>query len=117
VQPDRCAAYVASRGALAALERAAPSWPDELADHAHAAAFAAVTATADALGHPQDSAVRRRCLRDAIVAAIRLAAACDVARALGLARDPALDAVQRAASRAISTLAMLLHANTAGVDE
>jgi hypothetical protein len=114
---DRCAAYIASRGALAALHRAAADWPHELAEHARAAALATVTATAAALGHPHASAARRRALRDAIVAAVRLAAACDVAGALGLACDPALDAAQRASSRAVSLLAMLLHASAHGVDQ
>jgi hypothetical protein len=108
---ERCAAYVATRGALEAVQRAATSWPDELAVPACTAAMASLHAMADSLDQPAASAARRRCVRDALVIALGVAAACDVAHALGHQGD-ALAEAQRAASRAISMLGMFLHAST-----
>jgi hypothetical protein len=108
---DRCAAYVAARGALAAIHRAATSWPDGLAGQARDAAIGAVRATAEGIGHAHASAGRRRCVRDALHAALELAATCDVARAFGFG-NAALDEAHRDAGRAIAMLGLLLHANT-----
>ena len=108
--PERCAAYLATRGALAALQRASPDWPDELAARARAAALQAASTTVASLGHDPASAGRRRCLRHALHAAVDIAAACEVARALD-ARGADLDEAELAASRAISSLALFLHAS------
>jgi hypothetical protein len=113
--PEKCAAYVAARCAVEALHRAARVWPEELADPAGIAAVALERATADCLDHPPATAARRRCVREAIVIAIGLASACDIARALGLVGD-ALDDAQRATSRAIALLAMFLHASAHTLD-
>jgi hypothetical protein len=106
---ERCAAYAASRAASEAVQRAARDWPDELAAPARIAAVALVRATAECLDHPHATAERRRCVRDAIVIAIGVAGACEVAGALGCAGH--VDA-RCAASRAIAMLGLLLHAST-----
>ncbi len=108
---DRCAAYVAARDALAAIHRAAWAWPDTLAGQAREAAVGAVRATAESIGHGHASAGRRRCVRDALHAALELAATCDVARAFGFG-DGALDDAHRDVGRTIAMLGLLLHANT-----
>jgi hypothetical protein len=113
VELDRCAAYVAARAALGAIARAAGEWPAPLAELARAAASEALMATAESVAHEPVSAARRRRVRDALTAALQLAATCDIARASGLA-DGALDDAQRAAGRAIVALGMLFHANTLG---
>ena len=109
--PERCAAFVATRGALEAVVRAADIWPDDLAILAREAARQAATTTAESLGHEPASAARRRCLRSALVAAVGLTAACEAARASTRGGE-ALEEAERAATRAISLLAMFLHANT-----
>jgi hypothetical protein len=96
---------VAAREALG--ETARSIWPDGLTERACGAAIEAVTATAESLAHDHGSPARRRRVRDALGAALRLAAACDIARAGGHDADGA----QRAAGRAIVALALLLHAN------
>lgn len=108
--PERCAAYLATRGALEAVQRAVPSWPDELAVRARAAALHAASTTFASLGHDPASAARRRCLRHALHAAVDIAAACEVARAFE-ARGAELDAAELAATRAISSLALFRHAS------
>jgi hypothetical protein len=113
---DRCAAFAAARIALAAVERAAPSWPGELAGDACRAAHAGVAAIAVAIAHDHASSNRRRYLRAALAAAIDLATALDVARALGDRAGTAADA-QRACGRAIAMLGMLFHAATGLVDD
>jgi len=113
---DRCAAYVAARGALAAVARAAPGWPEVLAAQARDAAICAVMTTAQSLGHPSASAARRRCLRDALASAIELAATCDVVRATGVAGHDT-ERAQRMAGRSIALLGLLLHASTHVVDD
>jgi len=110
--PERCAAFVATRGALEAVVRAADVWPDALAILAREAARQAATITAESLGHEPASAARRRCLRSALVATVGLTAACEAARASIRGGGEALDEAERAATRAISLLAMFLHANT-----
>jgi hypothetical protein len=107
---DRCSAYVATREALAATRRAMPGWPAQLAEPACEAASRAVVATAHSMAYAVASAGRRRCARDAIEAALQLAATCDVAIAMGL-RDELGD-VPREASRAVAMLGLFLHANT-----
>jgi hypothetical protein len=113
--PEKCAAYVATRGAVEALHRAARAWPEQLAAPTRIAAVALERATADCLDHPPATAARRRCVRDAIVIALGIASSCDIARALGLACE-ALDDAQRSTSRAIALLAMFLHASAHTVD-
>ena len=108
---DRCAAYVAARALLAAVEQVTGSWPIRLAVRARRAASAAVALTAEAAAHGPGSAGRRRCLRDAITSAIGIAAAVDIARASGLGGAELHD-VQRVAGRLIALLAMFLHAST-----
>ena len=107
---DRCAAYVATRGALDAIHRASWGWPAELAEQAKRAAIETVMTTAECVAHAHASAGRRRCLRAAIGTAIELAATCDVACALGLADDE-LDLAMRLASRSIALLGLFFHAN------
>ncbi len=107
---DRCAAYVAARDALAAIRRAAPAWPANLAMPACDAAKRALVATAESMAYDVASPGRRRCARDALEAALQLAATCDVALAMGFA-DDVTDA-QREASRAVAMLGLFLHANT-----
>ena len=105
---DRCAAYVAARAALHAVVQTTRGWPAPLAARARSAASEAVTATADSLAHDHASSGRQRRVRDALAAALQVAAACDIARASGA---HGLDPVQRAAGQAIVALALLLHAN------
>jgi hypothetical protein len=108
---DRCAAYVAARALLVAVERVTGSWPTRLAVRARRAAMAAVELTAEATAHGPASAGRRRCLRDAITSAIGIAAALDIARATGFGGAELHD-VQCVAGRLVALLAMFLHANT-----
>jgi hypothetical protein len=113
---DRCAAYVAARALLIAVQRVTGSWPTQLADRARSAATAAVALTAEAIAHGPASAGRRRCLRDAITSAIGIAAAVDIAGAMGFG-GAELGHVQRVAGRSVALLAMFLHANTAPIPE
>lgn len=114
---DRCAAYVAVRSLLIAVERVAGSWPPHLADRSRRTAMAAVELSAEAISHDHASAGRRRCLRDAITSAIGIAAAVDIARAMGFGGGAELDHVQRVAGRSVALLAMFLHANTSPIPE
>ena len=107
---DRCAAYVATRGALEAVHRASTVWPDELAEHAKRAAIDTVMTTAESLSFDHGTSARRRCVRAAITTAIELAAACDVARAMGLANGE-LERAQRHAGRAVALLGLLFHSS------
>jgi hypothetical protein len=120
---DRCAAYVAARALLVAVERvtgSSGSWPPGLAVRARRAAMAAVELTAEATAHGPASAGRRRCLRDAITSAIGIAAAVDIARTAGLGDAELVEFVelaelhdvQRVAGRLVALLAMFLHAST-----
>jgi hypothetical protein len=113
---DRCAAYVAARTALTAVQRVAEGWPDELAERARSAAADTLHVTAEAISHGHASAGRRRCLRDALTSAIRVAASVDAARTLGF-DDAGLDHAQRTAGRTVALLGMFLHANTAAIPE
>jgi hypothetical protein len=113
---DRCAAYVAVRALLIAVERVTGSWPAHLADRSRRTAMAAVELSAEAISHDHASAGRRRCLRDAITSAIGIAAAVDIARAMGFG-GAELDHVQRVAGRSVALLAMFLHANTSPIPE
>ncbi len=115
VSLDRCAAYVAARSTLSAVQRAASTWPEDLAARARRAAIHTLQITAEATSHDHGSAARRRCLRDAITSAVGLAASVDVARALGFT-NPELMAVQRVAGRTVALLGMFLHANTSPID-
>jgi len=111
---DRCAAYVAARSALIAVQRVAGGWPDTLAERARREAIETMQVTAEATAYDHATAGRRRCLRDALTSAIGLAASIDVARAMGFG-DIELDDVQRTAGRTVALLGMFLHANTAAV--
>ncbi len=112
---DRCAAYVAARDTLAAVHRAARSWPTEIARSARHAAARTLITTAEGITCDHGSAGRRRCLREALGTAIEVAATCDVAVALGL-RDDDLEAAHRQSGRAVALLAMFFHANTTCFD-
>ena len=107
---ERCEAYVSARRTLKSLERATPTWPKDLAAEATEAANRAVAMTAEgaALDGP---AARRRCARGALAAAIDLAAACDIARALGLV-DGALEEAQRDTGRTIALLGLFFKASS-----
>ena len=113
---ERCAAYVAARATLTAIQRAIARWPQTLADRTRRAAVSAMDITAQALTHDRLSIGRRRCLRDAITAAVEVATFLDLARAMGFAPDD-LDELQRLAGRSIALLAMFLHATTSPVPE
>jgi hypothetical protein len=109
---DRCAAYVAARAALIAVQRAAVTWPDGLGERARHGAITTVQLTAEAVSHDHATANRRQCLRDAIKTALGVAATIDIAHARGYGGHELLD-VQRVAGRAVALLGMLLHASTA----
>jgi len=113
---DRCAAYVAARVALIAVQRAAHGWPDTLSERARRAAVDTMHVTAEAVSHGPGTAGRRRCLRDALTSALGVAASVDVARAMGFG-DAALDSAQRTAGRTVALLGMFLHANTTPIPE
>jgi hypothetical protein len=106
----RCAAYVAARGALDTITRTSRRWPELMAIEARIAALEMVRAVVDGLGCEVESARRRRCARDAMASALRVAALCDVARATGV-DDVALEEAARATSRAVSVLALFFHAS------
>lgn len=107
---DRCAAYVAARGALEAIRHASSTWPSELSEQARLAAIETMVLTADSVEHDHGSPGRRRCVRAALATAIDLAATCDIARALGL-DDEDLQQALRLAGRSVAQLAMYFHAN------
>jgi hypothetical protein len=109
---DRCAAYVAARSALIAVQRAATSWPDGLSDRARDGAIGTMQLTAEAISHGPATAGRRRCLRDAITTALGVAAAIDIAHALGYGGHELVE-VRRVTGRTVALLGMLLHAGTA----
>ena len=113
---ERCAAYVAARTALIAVQRIAHGWPDALADRARRSAADTMHVTVEAISHGPSTAGRRRCLRDALTSAIGVAASVDVARAMGY-DDAELDQLQRTVGRVVALLGMFLHANTAPVPE
>jgi hypothetical protein len=111
---DRCEAYAATRRAARTVERAVRGWPTDLATQAMTAANKAVSFTAE--GSVLDpSAQRRRCARSALAAAIEVAAACDIARALGL-HEPVLEDALRDNGRAIALLGLFFRASIAGGD-
>ncbi len=112
---DRCAAFVATRDSLAAIHRAARSWPAEIAGTARHAATRTMMTTAEGVRCDPSSANRRRCLRDALGTAIEVAATCDLAVAMGVSDDD-LEAARRQSGRAIALLALFFHANTAPLD-
>ena len=58
---DRCAAYVAAREALDALQAATSGWPEPLAERARQAAVDTLMITAEGIHFEQGSAGRRRC--------------------------------------------------------
>lgn len=105
---ERCAAYVATRGALAALRRASVGWPLTLAEPAFEAARQAVVATAESMAHEPTSHERRRCARHALEAALEVAARCDIADAMGYELGDA----HYEATRAVAMLGLFLHAST-----
>ena len=113
---ERCAAYVATRATLTAIQRAVASWPESLADRTRRAAVDAMETTARSLSHDRLSVGRRRCLRDAITSAVAVASCIDLARAMGFAFLD-LDELQRLAGRSIALLAMFLHATTSPIPE
>ena len=108
---DRCAAYVAARAALIAVQRAVASWPTNLAARARHGAMDTVQLTAEAVSHDHATPGRRQCLREAITSALCVAATIDIAHAMGYGGGELLD-VQRVAGRTVALLAMLLHAST-----
>jgi hypothetical protein len=112
--PERCAAYVAARAALIAVQRVAAHWPESLADRARRGASDALQLTAAAIAHDHASAGRRHCLREAITSALGVAATVDLAHAMGQRSDDLAD-VQRVAGRSVALLAMFLHANTSAL--
>jgi hypothetical protein len=113
---DRCAAYVAARTALIAVQRAAPEWPAALADRARHGAIGTLQLTTAAISQDRASAGRRRCVREALATALDVAATVDDARAIGC-REAAVADVQRITGRTIALLAMLLHASTGDLPE
>ena len=113
---DRCAAYVAARAAVEAIDTAAPAWSEDVATHARQRAVDVVMTIADAVANQVGSAGRRRCLRTALATAIELAATLDVARALGARDEPTVDA-QRSAGRTVAMLRLFFLATTHPIEE
>src|SRR4051812_38919440 len=91
---ERCAAYVAARAALTAVQRVSGAWPADLAGHTERAALDTVNVTAVAITHDPGSADRRSCLRDAITRALHVAGFIEAAGAMGFGAAR-LDDVQR----------------------
>lgn len=108
---DRCAAYVAARAALIAVQRAAARWPEALGDRARHGAIDAMQLTAQAVSHGHATAGRRECLREAITAALGLAATVDAVGAMGYGGSEIIE-LQRATGRTVALLGMFLHATT-----
>lgn len=109
---ERCAAYVAARTVLIAVQRAAMQWPEALGHRARHGALDTVQLTAQAARHGHDSAGRRHCLREAITTALEVAATVDALCAMGYGGDE-LAELQRVTGRTIALLGMFLHAGTA----
>ena len=109
---ERCAAYVAARAALIAIQRAAVHWPESLSHRARHGADDTLQLTAQAIAHGHDTAGRRQCLREAIATALGVAATVDVVHAMGYVGDEIAE-LQRVTGRAVALLGMLLHAGTA----
>lgn len=107
---EKCAAYVAARGALDTIVRTSRRWPELMGIEARIAALEMVRAVVDGVTCEPESVRRRRCARDAMTSALRVAALCDVARATGV-DDVALEEAERATSRAVSVLALFFHAS------
>ncbi len=112
VSLERCAAYVAARAVLIAVQRTAPQWPEALSHRAHRGALDTLQLTAQAAHHGHDSAGRRHCLREAITTALGVAATVDAVRTMGYGGDDLAD-LQRVTGRTIALLGMFLHAGTA----
>lgn len=112
---ERCAAYVAARTTLAAIQRVVPGWPDGLGDRTCRAAIATVQQITAAIAHDQATAERRQHLRSALASALGVAAAIDLActgpRA-DASCDDELDDLSSVAGRTIALLGMLLHASS-----
>ena len=110
---ERCAAYVAARGAIAAIDRAAATWPPHLAVSTRRLAIDGVLALVEGLGHPHGTPARRRCLRAGLVHALDVSAGLDIVRAMGVdASDGGLDRALAASGRTIALLSLFLHANS-----
>lgn len=109
---ERCAAYVAARAVLTDVQRATAHWPETLRLRARHAALDTLQLTAQAAQQGHDSAGRRQCLREAITAALRVAATVDAVSAMGYGGDE-LAELQRVTGRTIALLGMFLHAGTA----
>lgn len=103
---ERSAAYVAARSVLELIRQVTRTWPTDLAQVARQRAAAMTAAIAQSLEHPPTSAVRRRCIRNAIGNAIELSAITDVARAQGLKMEDSM----QSAGRAMSLLGFAFHA-------
>jgi hypothetical protein len=110
IRLETCAAYVAARSALEAVQQSHGSWPADLARDAERAALAALQVTAIAITYEPGSADRRSYIRDAITRAISVAGFVDAAGAMGFGASR-LESVQRTAGRSIALLAMWLHAS------
>jgi hypothetical protein len=113
---ERCAAYVATRATLTAVERAVACWPQSLGERTRRVAIEAMEITAKSLGHHRLSVARRHCLRDAITSAVTVASCIDLAHAMGFAIRE-IEELHRLAGRSIALLAMLLHASTSPIPE
>lgn len=111
---ERCAAYVAARATLEAVQRASGSWPVELAEQAQRAALDTVHVTAVAVTYDFGTKDRRSCLRDAIACAVAVGALVDAAASLGF-HTATLGELRHQAGRSVAMLAMFLHANTTPV--
>lgn len=101
---DHTAAIAAAKTAFDLVQKA--TWPNELARPAKQCARDMLASITESLGH--GSASRRRCLRNALLNAIELAAICDIARAHGLGSDDSLPL----ASKALSLIGMTYHATS-----
>jgi hypothetical protein len=109
---EHCAAYVAARAVLTAVQLAAPQWPEALGHRARHGALDTLQLTARAAHHGHGSAGRRHCLREAITTALGVAATVDAVGVMGYGGDELAD-LQRVTGRTIALLGMFLHAGTA----
>ena len=103
---DHTAAIAAAKTAFDVVQKA--PWPNELARPAKQCARDMLSSITESLGHDSVSSSRRRCLRNALLNAIELAAICDIARAHRLGSDDSLPL----ASKALSLIGMTYHATS-----
>lgn len=108
---ERSAAYNEARRTRDVMTRA--KWPPELARPAALYACAALDALTQSFDHGPTTAARRRCLRNALLAALELTTLCDIARAQELASDEPI----QCATRMLSLISMAYQATCVPDDD